>query len=64
VEERVVAISRLELEQPLRVCGMKGVSYGASCVAEVWCMMLCKMGDLGGAKVGESKTQVSSGGAL
>jgi hypothetical protein len=63
VEESVVAIPRLELKQPLRVCSMKGTSYGASCVTEVWCMMLRKMGDFGGAKVGEAKTQVSPGGA-
>jgi hypothetical protein len=33
VEESVVAVPSFELEQPPRVCGMKGTSYGASCVA-------------------------------
>jgi hypothetical protein len=39
VKDSVIAIPRLELEQPLSVYGTKGTSYGGSCVAEVWFMM-------------------------
>jgi hypothetical protein len=47
VEESVVTFARSELEQLLRVCGMKGMSHGKSGVAEVLRMMLRKIGDLG-----------------
>jgi hypothetical protein len=59
----VVTFAWPELEQLLRVCSMKGTSHGTSGVTEVLRMMLCKMGDFGGAKVGEAETQVSPGGA-
>jgi hypothetical protein len=63
VEESLVAIARFELQQPMRVCSMKGMLYGASSIAEVLCMLLRIMGSRGGAKVGVAKMQVGPGSA-
>jgi hypothetical protein len=63
VEESVVACARSELEQVLRVCGMKCTLHRTSSVAEVVRMMLCKRGDLGRGNGGVAETQVSPGGA-
>jgi hypothetical protein len=63
VEESMVTFARSELEQLLRVCGMKGTSHGASVIAEVLRMMPCKRGELGRGNGGVAETQVSPGGA-
>jgi hypothetical protein len=63
VEESVVTFARSELEQLLRVCGMKGTSHGTCGVAEVLRMMLYKRGDLGRGNGRVGETKVSPGGA-